>query len=241
MFAGPNGSGKSTLKTVLRPELLGVYLNPDEMEKQMRDTGHLDLRQFGISLTDADLNQFFRRSKLLEKAGLSHLVDAISVADGQLSLDPTAANSYVASVLADLIRQRLLAAKASFTIETVMSHPSKVELLELAQNLGYRTYLYFIATEDPVINISRVRNRVSRGGHTVPEDRIVKRYHASLDLLMLAIQRTNRAYIFDNSGEDRDRTWVAEVTEGREMEVKTNQMPAWFKHAVWEKIAPGTT
>jgi predicted ABC-type ATPase len=36
MFAGPNGSGKSTLKTVLPPELLGVYLNPDEIESQIR-------------------------------------------------------------------------------------------------------------------------------------------------------------------------------------------------------------
>jgi predicted ABC-type ATPase len=35
MFSGPNGSGKSTLKTVLPPELLGVYLNPDEIEAQI--------------------------------------------------------------------------------------------------------------------------------------------------------------------------------------------------------------
>jgi len=28
MFAGPNGSGKSTFKTMIRRELLGVYLNP---------------------------------------------------------------------------------------------------------------------------------------------------------------------------------------------------------------------
>lgn len=32
MFAGPNGSGKSVLKSYLPQELLGVYLNPDEVE-----------------------------------------------------------------------------------------------------------------------------------------------------------------------------------------------------------------
>jgi hypothetical protein len=32
MVAGPNGSGKSTIKSVLPSELLGVYLNPDEIE-----------------------------------------------------------------------------------------------------------------------------------------------------------------------------------------------------------------
>lgn len=36
MFAGPNGSGKTTIKTVIRPELLGIYINPDEIEKNIK-------------------------------------------------------------------------------------------------------------------------------------------------------------------------------------------------------------
>jgi len=63
-----------------------------------------------------------------------------------------------------------------------------VELLAQAQRVGYRTYLYFIATDDPEINISRVRNSVKLGGHSVPEDRIAPRYGRSLDLLMEAIR-----------------------------------------------------
>ena len=42
MFAGPNGSGKSTIKAVIRPELLGVYVNPDDIEKEIRDFDFLD-------------------------------------------------------------------------------------------------------------------------------------------------------------------------------------------------------
>ena len=34
MFAGPNGSGKSTFKSVIGSELLGIYINPDEIEKR---------------------------------------------------------------------------------------------------------------------------------------------------------------------------------------------------------------
>ena len=33
IFAGPNGSGKSTIKEVISKELLGIYINPDEIEK----------------------------------------------------------------------------------------------------------------------------------------------------------------------------------------------------------------
>jgi predicted ABC-type ATPase len=39
MFAGPNGSGKSVLKSYLPEPLLGMYLNPDEIEKAVRECG----------------------------------------------------------------------------------------------------------------------------------------------------------------------------------------------------------
>ena len=35
IFAGPNGSGKSTIKEVISEELLGIYINPDEIEKHI--------------------------------------------------------------------------------------------------------------------------------------------------------------------------------------------------------------
>jgi predicted ABC-type ATPase len=127
--------------------------------------------------------------------------------------------------------------RISYTLETVMSSPHKVELLKQAQQQGYRTYLYFIATDDPEINISRVRNRVKQGGHSVPEDKIVSRYHRSIDLLMEAIRYTNRAYVFDNSSNNQDRTWLAEITAGRTLEIKARQVPAWFDNAVLKKIS----
>ena len=148
-------------------------------------------------------------------------------------------DSYLASVIADFLRGRLLESQRTFTFETVMSHPGKVALLEQAQQLGYRTYLYYVATENPRINVSRVENRVRLGGHPVPADKIEERYHRSLDFLLSAIRYTNRAYIFDNSGEGTDRTWLAEITDGRELELKTDRVPSWFKRAVLDKIQPG--
>jgi len=238
MFAGPNGSGKSTLKSVLRPELLGVYINPDDIERDIRAYGFIDVAQYGVDATADELRTFFRESAFLNDAGFAHVEETTTAVDGRLHIDPKVVNSYVASAAADFLRQRLLDAGTTFTLETVMSHRSKVELLKYAQRLRFRTYLYFIATDNPDINISRVQNRVRRGGHGVPENRIVKRYHASLSLLIEAIRHTNRAYIFDNSGEGQAHTWLAEVTEGKELEMKTARMPAWFKHAVWDKIFP---
>jgi predicted ABC-type ATPase len=117
-----------------------------------------------------------------------------------------------------------------------MSSPDKVQFLKYAQDQGFRTYLYFIATEAPEINISRVKNRVIQGGHPVPEDKIVSRYYRSLDLLADAVQFTDRAYIFDNSF--HAKVWLAEITEGKMLEMKTDVMPHWFKIALWDKFFP---
>ena len=143
-------------------------------------------------------------------------------------------NAYFASVAADFIRHKLIECSKSFTFETVMSFSDKIELLRKAQSRGYRTYLYYVATEDPAINISRVRHRVKMGGHSVPEDKIVSRYQRSLDLLVEAIQCTNRAYIFDNS--TCEHIWLAEITNGHLLEMKTDRVPAWFKNALEDKF-----
>jgi predicted ABC-type ATPase len=79
-----------------------------------------------------------------------------------------------------------------------------------------------------------VKYRVQVGGHPVAEDKIRSRYVRSLELLPQAVTCTDRAYIFDNSG--AERVWVAEVTDGLEIEMKTDEMPAWFKAALWDKF-----
>jgi predicted ABC-type ATPase len=235
MFAGPNGSGKSTIKSVIRSELLGVYINPDEIEKDIRNGDFLDLLAFGVRTTSAEILAFFQNSTLLAKADLLEEAEYLSFNDDKLSFHNVIVNSYFASVAADFIRHKLLETGTSFTFETVMSSPDKVAFLRKAQRRGYRTYLYYVATEDPIINILRVQRRVSLGGHPVPEDKIIARYSRSLDLLVDAIRHTNRAYIFDNS--THQQIWTAEITDGEFLEMKTDRMPAWFKTAVWDKFS----
>ena len=143
-------------------------------------------------------------------------------------------NSYYAAVLSDFLRRRLLEISHSFSFETVMSSTDKVGLLSAAQKKGFRTYLYYVATENPSINIERVRLRVAEGGHDVPVEKIVSRYSRSLDLLREAIRFTNRAYFFDASGEEP--SFFAEITDGLEIETKSDKIPDWFKKSVWDKF-----
>ncbi len=230
MFAGPNGSGKSTIKSVIRHELLGVYVNPDEIEAEIKRNDLLDLRSFGIKTEGAEVLGFFRDSTLLEKAGLLGEAQELKFNENLLDFFAVEVNAYFASVAADFIRQKLILARKSFSFETVMSSPDKIGLLEKSQQLGYRNYLYFVATDNPHINISRVKNRVKGGGHDVPHDKVISRYYRSLDLLREAVKFTNRAYIFDNSGSEL--LFLAEITDADSLEIKTDNIPSWFEKYV---------
>lgn len=233
MFAGPNGSGKSTLKSLLPADLLGVYLNPDEIQNEIEQNGHLSLTSRGVQSSSGEVNEFFSGSSLFRLTESSIYPKYV---DGYLTFDGIANIEYLAAAATDFLRHKLMEQRATFTFETVMSHSSKVELLAEARGRGYRTYLYFVATDDPRINVSRVHRRVAQGGHSVPDEKIVSRYHRSLGLLMPAIWQTDRAYLFDNSVDGHERTWLAEITSGSILTLKENSVPAWFKRAVLDKI-----
>ena len=234
IFAGPNGSGKSTIKSVLSEELLGIYINPDEIEKEISRKKLLPLDRFHVAFNPNDLLTFFQESELLKNKGLLGNIKDLNFDNKNFNFQNVKMNAYFASVIADFIRKKLMECRRSFTFETVLSSQDKITLLEKAQKLGYRTYLYYVATEDPEINISRVSHRVNMGGHFVPEDKIVSRYHRSLALLWDAIHHTNRAYIFDNSGSEK--VWLAKITNRSEIEIKSELIPAWFENAVLKKV-----
>jgi predicted ABC-type ATPase len=210
MFAGPNGSGKSTIKSDIKEELLGYYINPDEIEAEIKKSKFLDFNNFQIHTNEIEVLNFFNKSTLLKKANLLNEAAKLTCDQNHLSFLNLEVNAYFASVAADFIRRKLISQHQSFTFETVMSSSDKVDLLQKVQQDGYRTYLYFVATEDPNINISRVQNRVKTGGHDVPADKIITRYYRSLELLWEAVKHTNRAYIFDNS--KSELLWLAEIT-----------------------------
>jgi len=220
VFGGPNGSGKSTLKTILSDKLLGIYLNPDDIEKELRRG--IDLSKFKITTNKKELKQFLKKNEKFYK------IDDFNLDKLILKIDNP--NSYVASIITSFIRYKLLDTEYSFSFESVMSGSDKIEFLKIAKQKGFKIYLYFIATYDYEINIKRVENRVKLGGHNVPKDKIISRYYRSIDNLIKAIPYTNRCYIFDNS--NTDKTFLCEITEAKDVEIKVDEIPEWFMNVL---------
>jgi predicted ABC-type ATPase len=90
-------------------------------------------------------------------------------------------DSYFCADIAEFLRQQLLKNGITFTYETVMSYTGKIDFLKRAKESGIGVYLYYIATEDPVININRVSLRVAQLGHNVPDSKVKSRYYNSLN------------------------------------------------------------
>jgi len=128
------------------------------------------------------------------------LGDYINADDIAAGLEgPYPARVTAAQAEAEARRQACIAGRRNFSFETVMSHPSKIDLLRQARAAGFQVLLYFVSTEAPELNVARVRQRVALGGHPVPEDRIVARYARTMALLPDAVEQADRVVLFDNS------------------------------------------
>ena len=77
----------------------------------------------------------------------------------------------------------LLQKEESFSIETTLSTRSYFKLVETAHKKGYNVTLLYFWLESPEQAIERVAERVSKGGHDIPKDVIIRRYWAGLNNL----------------------------------------------------------
>ena len=238
IFAGPNGSGKSTFVRnfpTTSKRTLGVYINADDIEKSFNDFRTLDLSCYHLQFDTQDIQDYFKASTFAPVLlGNAQLWQSFQVINNKLVVDDSLSiNSYITADLAEFFRQKLVEKGTSFSFETVMSDALKLTFLQTAKEKGYRIYLYYFSTEDPEININRVKLRVAQNGHDVTPDKITYIYYKSLDNLKEAIHISDRAYLFDNT---RVTKLIAEITKGHEVEViDPYSIPNWFIKYVYEE------
>ncbi len=111
----------------------------------------------------------------------------------------------------------------SFIAETAFSHPSKLELIDRARRAGYVVVLHVILVPGE-LSVARVVERVAEGGHSVPEDKVRKRFERLWPLVAEAIDRSDHATVYDNTAPDVTRI-VARYVDGHEAGEIT--WPAW--------------
>jgi predicted ABC-type ATPase len=231
MVAGPNGSGKSTLTALLRNDYaVNFYtlLNADdifaEVSKSLSLLSPVPIEQEKLveyvkaSEYDDDVKKCFIEKRVFTER------DIIKFSSHD------AVNSYTIALVTNFLQSSCVKENVSFSQETVFSHPSKVDALKVAYGSGYRTYLYFVASQDISINLTRISNRVKCGGHDVPMEKVIARAKRSLVNIKKALPYCSRAFFFDNSSMEME--FLAEYSQENDMSVKSDNLPDWFKSYV---------
>lgn len=236
IFAGPNGSGKSTIKTIVEEKVkLGTYVNADEIKVLLSRHRSLDFSLYHLNLRKDNFINALRISTWAERMKnvdetILHLCfdgNSIKIADSYELED------YFVSFIASYIWDELLEVSSKFSVETVMSHESKLQFIERAKSKGFKVYLYFVSLVDPALNKHRVKTRVAQGGHDVDEERIENRYYRTMNNLLSALRQVDSAYLFDNSSSEAK---LFATKEDGVLQVHGDYMPKWFTTYVLDKL-----
>src|SRR5258706_1919028 len=79
--------------------------------------------------------------------------------------------------------EKAIAERLEFAFETTLVGSTIAQLLAAAARQGMEVHVWYHGLASPELHIERVRARVRRGGHDIPESEIHRRYrHSRLNL-----------------------------------------------------------
>jgi len=137
-------------------------------------------------------------------------------------------HSYDAAKRATDMRFKLLHEGRSFCFETVFSHPSKIDFVAQAKVLGYQVILVFIHLDTVSLNQARVAQRLSEGGHNVPDEKVASRIPRLLQNIKKTLPLCDQVRILNNSRIDSPFQQVAVIRNGQKIQQEIS-LPDWAK------------
>lgn len=100
-----------------------------------------------------------------------------------------------------LLLERAIAHRLRFAFETTLGGRTITGLLLKAANVGIPVRVWYVGLASIDLHIERVRSRVERGGHAIPEERIRERYDTSRENLIRLLPHLTEFRLLDNSQE----------------------------------------
>lgn len=97
--------------------------------------------------------------------------------------------------------EKAIAERLDFAFETTLGGSTIAQLLAAAARRGIEVHVWYAGLASPELHIERVRARVRRGGHDIPESDIRRRYHHSRLNLIELLPLLTSLDVYDNSAE----------------------------------------
>lgn len=142
----------------------------------------------------------FAREFLPHYADCKNFVNADLIAQGVAPFSPQAAAFRAGRMMLDEIRS-FSKRRESFAFETTLSGRSYLTLIRGVKRKGYKVHLFFLSVENVDVALSRIHQRVMKGGHDVPESAVRRRFDRSLSNFFREYQPVvDSWHLFDNTG-----------------------------------------
>ncbi|MFC7338292.1 AAA family ATPase [Haloferula chungangensis] len=130
-----------------------------------------------------------------------------------------------------------IAENLAFNFETTLGGNSIADLLLKAAIGGTPVRVFYVGLDSPEKHIERVRQRVARGGHDIPESKIRERWERSLLNLIRLIPYLAELRVFDNSieadpakGQTPQPLFLLSMRNGAAVEMaEPKKVPVWAK------------
>jgi len=97
--------------------------------------------------------------------------------------------------------ERAIAERLTFAFETTLGGATITALLERALAAGVQVRVWYVGLATPELHLARVRARVARGGHDIPEADVRRRFHDGRLNLVRLLSRLTELRVYDNSEE----------------------------------------
>ena len=116
---------------------------------------------------------------LPKNIAIKHFVNADLIAKGLSPFDPSVTDIEAGRLMLKRIKT-LTKKKENFAFETTLASKLFVNLLENCRADGFQIVIIFLSLVSPELAFSRVKTRVERGGHFVPEETVRRRYRRGI-------------------------------------------------------------
>ncbi len=141
----------------------------------------------------------FAREFLPNYADCRNFINADLIAQGMSPFSPETAAFHAGRLMLgeiNLFAKR----RADFGFETTLSGRSHLHLIRQLKNQGYATHFFFLWVPTVELALLRVRGRVLKGGHDVPEAVVRRQFDRSIKNFLFHYRRLGDSWtLIDNS------------------------------------------
>ena len=158
------------------------------------------------------------RGVLGEYKNLGYIIDPDQSAR-EHDADIIAAGKIAVQTIDDCIHREI-----TFTQETTLAETRIVKEMQQAKELGFKISMFYVGLESLGESLSRIANRVQKGGHGIPEEHVIRGYEKRISDFQKCVPYCDEIVFYDNQN---GFIKVAEYRKENGFQFTNGHRPKW--------------